>query len=173
MPNLAGKPKGLPYSSQLQIVKCPEALDHLEHDRQWRRLQIRVNTFELSLQRDRVPCLKLRGCDGSGNRLMTLVMLCEHLVDEKQVAVRQHGAVPKSIDTGDDARNVLKQGASLDGFPVNHDLAWQTHAAVLKVHPQVDVSLRDEFHGRSSPAPPAPDAPSEEVLLNEATHHDD
>jgi hypothetical protein len=104
---------------------------------------------------------------------MTLVMLCEHLVDEKQVAVPQHGAIPNRIITADNARNLLKQGALLDGFPVNHDLGWQAYVAVLKVHAQVDVSLRDEFHGRSSPAPPAPDEPSKEVHLNEATHHDE
>jgi hypothetical protein len=165
--------KAFAYFSQIQTGKCPETLHHLEHHRQWRRLQTRVNALELSIQDDRISCLKLPGSEIPGNRLMTLVMLCEHLVDEKQVAVPQHRAIPNCIKTGEHARNVLKQGALLDGSPVNHDLAWQTHVAVLKVHPQVDVSLPDEFCGRFSPAPPAPHPPSTEVSLNEATHHDD
>jgi len=173
MPNLANEVKAFAYFSQIQIVKCPETLDHLEHHRQWWRLQTRVNALELSPQRDRIFCLKLPDSEAPGNRFMILVMLREHLVDQKQVAVPQHGAIPNSINTGDDSRNVLKQGALLDGFPVNHDLGWQTHVAVLEVHPQVDVSLPDEFRGRFSPAPPVPDAPSTEVPLNEATHHDD
>jgi hypothetical protein len=82
MPDLANEVESVPYLPRLQAGKRPQTLSHLEHHGQWRRLQTRVNTFEFSLQRDRIFCLELPGCEATGNRLMILMMLCKHLIDE-------------------------------------------------------------------------------------------
>ena len=100
-PDLPKQANRLSRLAVLQTVKGANALRGLEDHGEGRRLQTRIDAFELSPQQDRMFRVDLpggRACE-RGNRSTILVILHEHLVDEEQVAVPQYRAMPKHINS--------------------------------------------------------------------------